>query len=402
MFRLKINLIMLLIVTIVCSSVLFAFSKKGKVKEIDLGMHCTQEIFALKMFNQVEKDQNFMISPLSISLALGMCLTGAEKETYSEIANVLEFEGIKIDEINDFFKGQHDEIVNLDPDITINIANSFWYKKEITIQSGFIKDMKNYYSAEIKPADFNSPGTVDLINSWVRENTNDKIEKITDFIPPMMNVYLINAVYFLGSWTREFDSKQTRKGKFHTSAKTNIQCEMMSMDEDFKYLENELFQAVNIPYGEGKLMMTIFLPLPDFNLDHFYRELTPENWQQWKEEFTMTDGYLQFPKFKMEFSIDLVETLRSLGMIEAFDSQSADFKRLAKDTFLYIDEIKHKTFINVNEEGTEAAAITSVGMKTVSIPPPGFVMIVNRPFSFMIRNENTIIFAGNVVEPVYN
>ncbi|MBN1327708.1 MAG: serpin family protein, partial [Candidatus Cloacimonetes bacterium] len=253
---------------------------------------------------------------------------------------------------------------------------------------------------ELSELDFSDPKSAQLINNWVREKTSGKIDRIVaDRLDPMMVMYVLNAIYFKGSWSDEFDKKRTHPDKFLLSDNSSIMTDMMNKETDLEYFENELFQAVNLPYGNGAFMMTVLLPQSNKNLTDLIENLTIEKWNTWKDGFSMLDGVLSLPKFKLAYEIELKKILKSLGMNAPFQSNLADFSQITTSSELFIDEIKQKTYVDVNEEGTEATAVTSVGMKTVSIPKPGFIMKVNRPFLFMIRDQKSILFIGKISSP---
>ena len=361
--------------------------------------------FGLKLFKEIAKtqvDTNIFISPLSIAMALSMTYNGSAGTTEEAMRNTLEFGNMSFQDINESFKSLIQLLTNLDPKVKFQIANSIWYRLGFSVEQDFLDVNKTYFDAEVRDLDFSSPTAPDIINAWVDENTNGKIKEIIDRINPLVVMYLINAIYFKGTWTYEFDKDLTTDDIFTKTDSSQVPCRMMNQEGNFSYLENTDFQAVDLPYGDGKFSMTILLPKPGKSIDEFIAEITTENWIQWTNAFTENAGKLYMPKFKLEYEIKLNKSLSNMGMGIAFDIRQADFSRINPNEDLFISEVKHKTFVEVDEEGTEAAAVTSVEISLTMTDPTGFIMVVNRPFVFIIRenHSNTILFMGKVVEPV--
>lgn len=366
--------------------------------------------FGLKLFREIVKqdeDSNVFISPLSISMALGMTYNGAEGATEEAMRNVLELAGLTEQEINESYRSLIDLLTQLDPQVIFEIANSIWCREGFPVKEEFININQTYFDAEVATLDFNKPDASKTINGWVDEKTHGKITKIVpDEIDPETVMFLINAIYFKGTWTCEFDEEDTREDWFTLPDSSQIRCQMMRQENEFSYFENDLFQAIDLPYGNEKFSMTIFLPKPEVDIDSLISQFNQENWGNWLGSFASDSGKLYFPKFTLEYKIKLNDVLTALGMGIAFDGSRADFSGIADLTQLpgnlYITKVLHKTFIEVNEEGTEAAAVTSVEIGITALPPSGFVMRVNRPFVFAIRESHsqTILFMGKIVEPV--
>jgi serpin B len=364
--------------------------------------------FGLKIFreiNKAEKDKNVFISPLSISMALGMTLNGANGETKEAMQNALELAGLSDQQINENYQSLIDLLVGLDPKVKFQIANSIWYRNDFAFKESFININKKYFYAKVAGLDFTNPQSANIINSWVEDNTNGKIKKIVDQIEPQIVMFLINAIYFKGTWTYEFDKNQTQDDSFHLPDGSEKTVPMMELSRKLAYYESDEFQAVDLPYGDGLFSMTIILPAPHINVNDFLMRLSAENWNLWTGSFSEKKGTLFFPRFKLEYEKLLNEVLKSLGMAIAFDQDQADFTRMfdkVSDINLYIDKVKHKSFVEVNEEGTEAAAVTSVEVGMTSVGPGStFVMRVDRPFIFAIREHHsgTILFIGKIIDP---
>ncbi len=287
---------------------------------------------------------------------------------------------------------------NVDPNVQVLIANSLWAQQGFFLKPEFLQTNQEYYQANVTELDLINPQSLSIINNWVSQKTQGKIEKIVDKIRPDEVLFLINAIYFKGNWKTPFDKSKTANKTFSLSDGSSKQHPMMCQTAVYGYYETDKFEAVSLPYGkEGSLSMYIFLPRLNSNLETFLQQLTPENWNKWMQEFRKTNCIIEIPRFKMEYKVELKSTLIALGMGGIFDISKADFSRMTTDNNVAVDSVKHKTFVEVNEEGTEAAAVTSIEL------PRGlsFQMNVNRPFFCAIRDHTTgtILFMGTIVDP---
>ncbi|MBR8828978.1 MAG: serpin family protein [Gomphosphaeria aponina SAG 52.96 = DSM 107014] len=356
----------------------------------------------LQTLMQEEEQQNIFISPTSIAYALAMAYNGANGETQQEIATALGLQAMSLAEINSAFQLWQENLANIDPKVQLDLANSLWLREGFSFLPQFLENNESFYNAQIETLDFTNPDSPRIINGWVKENTGGKIEEIVDNLHPDDVLFLINAIYFQGSWTQEFNQELTVEKPFYLADGGTKQLPMMSQEGYFSYYENEQFQAVSLPYGAGRLSMYIFLPREDSNLATFLGELTAENWEQWLAEFTQQKGSVTIPRFQLEYDITLNSVLQSLGLERMFDSEKADFSNMTPNP-VYVNQIKHKTFVEVNEEGTEAAAVTSIGIRAMSALPTeeSFHIIVDRPFFFAIRDHQTgtVLFMGSLIEP---
>jgi serine protease inhibitor len=359
--------------------------------------------FGLKLFREIikeKKNSNVFISPLSISMALGMTYNGANGETQEAMQKTLELSGLTIEEVNQCYKHLIESLTQLDPKVRFQIANSIWYRQSISAKEEFVNLCKKYFGAVVTGLNFNDPAAVDIINAWVKENTNGKITEIVDApIDPLTVMFLINAIYFKGTWTYQFDEDETKDDWFRLPDGTRKPCKMMEQRGFYKYYESEYFQAVDLPYGDGDFSMTIFLPYWSVNIDSLIEQFNNENFNYWLSCFSSDSGDIYIPKFTLEYELKLNDALKALGMGIAFTS-FADFSKMYENVTVWIDEVKHKTFVEVNEEGTEAAAATVVEI-TYGPGPPGFWMRVDRPFVFVVRENKsqTVLFMGKIVEP---
>jgi serpin B len=265
-------------------------------------------------------------------------------------------------------------------------------------REGFLTTCSKYYSALVRGLNFDDPTSVDTINAWVEDNTNGRIEKIwEDRIEKGIVMFLINAIYFKGIWTYQFDKNDTKDDWFYLPDGSMKRCRMMEQRGFFDYFKNEAFEALDLPYGDGNYSMTIFLPRWGSDIDSLIEELNQENLNDWIGGFEKDSIDVYIPRFKLEYETEFNNVLTRLGMGIAFNSSKADFTKMYEQGGVWIDTVKHKSFIEVNEEGTEAAAATVVVM--TKGPPSGFR--VDRPFLFMIREKisGTILFVGKIVDP---
>ena len=343
-----------------------------------------------------ESGPNIFISPLSISIALTMTYNGAVGETERAMARVLEIDALDLDTVNQSNAALRTSLENPGPKVEISIANSLWSRQGVEFNPNFLERNRQFFEAEITPLDFSIPQAITIINEWADTNTNGKIEKIVSEISPQTVLFLINAVYFKGSWQDEFDTSQTRSDIFHLSDGSEKQVKMMNRTGDYSYFRGEHFEAAGLSYGDGRLSMYIFLPNHDSNLNEFLEGLNAESWEHWISQFHKETIYMMLPRFKLEYEVTLNDVLEALGMGIAF-SGGADFSGMGP-LGLFISEVRHKTFVEVNEEGTEAAAVTAVTMATSAKP----VFRVDRPFFFAIYDAmtKTILFMGTVTEPM--
>ncbi len=363
--------------------------------------------FGFKLFKQIVSDQpdsNIVISPLSVAMALGMTYNGAEGTTREAMDSVLELNGMDIQEVNQSYRSLIDLLVNLDPSVTFRIANSIWYRDDFPVAHDFIDLNQTYFYAQVDALNFGDPNAADIINDWVLDNTNGKIEQIVQPpIPPYIVMFLINAIYFNGNWTYQFDPEETYEDTFHLPDSMLAACQMMFQENTFKYYSNDQFQAIDLPYGDGLYSMTILLPSPPTDINALIANLNQSDWDEYVNGFQGNDLYLHMPKFKLSYEDSLKNDLTALGMGIAFDDTLADFSGMLDQSSglegrLFINEVRHKTFLRVDEEGTEAAAVTSVEVGYTSAPSSFYI---NRPCVFLIRENHsgTILFMGKIIRP---
>ncbi|HBR00722.1 serpin family protein [Roseofilum sp. Belize Diploria] len=360
--------------------------------------------FSFKLWQQLlaqEETKNIFISPSSVAIALTMTYNGASGDTQTAMANALELQGMSLNDINQAYATLKQRLENTDESIELSIANSLWGRNDVNFKADFLQQTKTYYDAKVRSLDFTDPATPKHINNWVQRQTKGKIPQIVDQINPDDLLFLINATYFHGQWQNEFNPTLTQERPFYLLNGQEKQHPMMFQTGSYDYLENEQFQAIRLPYGDGRFSLYVFLPQPEQNLSQFYAQLNSSIWQTWLGQFQENEGSIALPKFQLEYGVELKPVLSALGMDLAF-SQQADFSEIS-DISAKIDGVKHKTFVEVNEKGTEAAAVTSVGIVATSIRPPSnpFEMVVDRPFFCAIYDHETQtpLFFGSIVNP---
>ncbi|MFW5805865.1 MAG: serpin family protein [Bacteroidales bacterium] len=384
-------------------------------KEIELSqtqknMVASGNTFSFELIRTVhessDENKNLMISPLSVHLALAMTANGAKENTLDEMLDVLGFQDFDMDEFNAYFKYLMDELTELDPEVEMEIANSIWYRNNFDVLSSFLDVNQEYYNAEIEALDFGSPDAVSTINNWVADATHQKIDEIIDEIPDEAVMYLINAIYFYGTWQYEFDKSQTEDKNFYLADDETVEVPMMQMEADLKYFSADGTSIVEIPYGRGNFVMDVILPAQDQAPENVLSTLTAATWSEWTSSLYERPMILSMPKFKFEWGKkDLKDVLESLGMHDLFDEDAADLSGINEQMQLYVSKVLHKTYIDVNEEGTEAAAVTAVEISNTSAGDDDaqpFYVNVNRPFIFLIRERSTesILFSGVVNNPL--
>lgn len=397
------------LVLLFASLVLYvACDKEGDLpKEINLPPESAELVksdnaFGLNLFKAINErenpSENVMISPLSISLALTMTYNGAESETKKAMEEAMFLSGFSRDEINALNKQLVTALLTHDPSVQLEIANSIWYRNDFQIKPEFASVNQENYDAMIQALDFSDPKTKDVINSWVAEKTHDKIEDIVDQIKAESFMFLINAIYFKGEWKYQFAPRDTREGDFYLADGTIAKADFMHGEFDVNMLQNDLFTAIELPYGKGNWSMFVMVPQYEKSLDDLLVDFKPEKWAEWQKSFhPASDVSITFPKFTFEYEKSLKEVLSAMGMERAFTS-AADFSGILDGGGIQISDVKHKTFIEVNEEGTEAAAVTSVEMELTSA---GNFFAANRPFVFVLaeKSTSTILFLGKFMKP---
>jgi serpin B len=350
----------------------------------------------LTRLSATEDGKNVFLSSFSTAIALTMTYNGAEGETKQALANLLGVEGLDLQEINEANAALMAMADGLGADVQLAIANSIWLRSGVSASPDFIERMADFYRGEVASLDFATTEAVNTINGWVSRKTQGKIaELVTLNLIRDAILILINAIYFKGIWTNKFDAARTTERPFTLVDGNQKAHPMMAQSGRYDYFENDLCQAVSLPYCDGRVSMLVFLPKPAISLASFLPLLTTENWDQWIARFHEVKGSIVLPRFKVEFGTDLFPALIALG---GQALAATDFLGMGAGP-LMISNVIHKTFVEVNEEGTEAAAATAVIMAR-SIEP-SFDMIVDRPFLCTIRDNETgiLLFTGILSDP---
>ncbi len=363
----------------------------------------------MKLFEKITQEEtgkNVMISPLSIAIAMTMVTNGASGENLTEMKNVLELSDMEMDAVNTQFKELIQSLISADQNLTLEIADSVWIDSTFSneVKESFTKTLEDNYFTESFIENFYEDQTVDKINKWVSENTNGKIDKIINEIGPDAVMYLINAVYFNANWTTTFDKSETKAKTFYTKTGEKS-CDFMTFKENqsfkFKTVEDENYPAsvVRLPYGRGVFSFYGILPEDkNTDIDSFIANMKEKGIDTYLENLTIEEAYVNMPKFKFEYSKHLMEIFNMLGMEKAFKGEKA-FLNIAENHDVNISDIFHKTYIDVNESGTEAAAVTEVEMSDSAASMA--IFNANHPFVFVIRDDRNgaILFMGKVEDP---
>lgn len=380
---------------------------KIELRSTDKDILKTDQQFAFEFFGKVfdeetkGEDKSFMVSPFSLSMALAMTWNGAAGETKSAMQETLKWNDFENDDaVNSYYQKLKEALLKTDPSTKLSIANSIFTNKFVAIKPDFIKTNTNYYNATVQSVDFSLPATKDIINKWASDNTNGLIKKVIDKTNPEDLMYLLNAIYFKGIWTTKFDVKNTSKKTFMTENGAKQTADMMSQTAKFNYIEDETMQIVQLPYGNQAFSMLVLLPKDGKKQADVVAALqNKEYWSKTVASLSEKEVDLHLPKFKTEYSKKLNDVLISMGMGVAFNPYQANFSRMS-DVQAYIDFVKQDTYISTDESGTEAAAVTTVGIGITSIPvaPQKVVFNANRPFLYLIQENSTgaILFMGSV------
>lgn len=357
--------------------------------------------FAFSLFNEIaseETEVNYMISPVSASLALGMMYNGAEGETKTAFEDTFNYGTASLEEVNSVNQGIMKQLTDDSSGAVFDIANSLWIRNDFPVKRSFVDLNQKYYDAEVRNMDFSDPETKDIINNWVATKTRDKIEKVIEgSIPSELVMYAINALYFKSDWKYTFKEEDTHDLPFYPENSVAENVPMMRMTQDLDYFSNEDFQSVRLPYKNDKYNMMVFLPNADRTIVDLVTEMNVETWATWLKAYTEQQIAFTMPKFKYSFDTEFSNALINMGLGVAF-SDGANFSGLSDDS-TKISFVKQKTFIEVNEKGTEAAAVTTVGATNSVSGALGFTL--DKPFLFVIteKETNAICFIGKVGMP---
>ncbi len=365
--------------------------------------------FAIDFYSQVsqESDDNIFFSPWSVMTAFAIAHEGAKGNTAEQMQNVFGFSSNETQRQNEF-KSVNDELNQKDSSYKLQVANGLWLANFFEPLKEYVDVAKNYYDSEVSIVDFVGNEGIDTINSWVSEKTNDKIKDILK--PGSTNadtrLVITNAIYFKGTWITQFDEENTSEQNFTVDSDTITKTPMMNLYQTQQvYGETDEIKILELPYEGDKLSMLLLLPKEIDGIDDLENSLTVENLKQWGESLSIHDvRTVSIPKFELETDYNLISPLQNLGLSDAFDENKADFSGITTSESLFIAFALHKAYVDVNEEGTEAAAVTAIGIGTTSVdpnPPPVFTFVADHPFIFVIQDNETghILFIGKMTNP---
>lgn len=343
---------------------------------------------------------NIFVSPLSLHIALGMLLNGAEAETRAGIIKTLKAEGSSVEELNKAYRTLLKEMPEADNKVKLSIANSVWYRREFSVKQSFQQVLKETFDAQISGEPFDD-STVKKINQWASDHTQGKIKQVIDQIQGDMVMFLMNALYFKGDWKYTFDKKQTKDWNFQLANGSDKKVKMMFTESDLRSYANDDFTAVELPYSSGQFNLTLFVPRAGKNLNAVLQKFDHTKWEAVQSALAAGTVRVGLPKFTLEYEIQLKKVLSDMGMSKAFES-SAELNGISDDGRLSVGFVKQNTFLGIDEEGTEAAAVTTIGVVLTSVGPgTPKTVIADRPFFFVIseKTSNTILFTGRIVNP---
>ena len=370
--------------------------------------------FGFRLLGAVQKKApagNVVLSPVSAALDLAMALNGATGETRQQMLTALSLGGSDISAINTA-NAQLIKVIRTPANsVTLSVADSLWVdNRRVTLRPDYVKRMQEAYDAEITAFDFSDPGAAARINGWASKQTQDRIPKVIDRVDPADLALLLNAVYFKGQWTHKFDKAQTQQRDFTLAGGAVKQVARMAQAGHFDYFDTPDLQAIRLPFGAGDLVMEILLPGKSSSLSALEAGLTPEHWAAWRAQHTSRSGRIELPRFELKSSYHLNEPLQALGMVRAFHSDGPEAAQLTEMLaptqghagHFFISSVLQSTYWKVDEEGSEAAAVTTIGVRAaVMRPEQPFQMIVDRPFFCAIedRRSGALLFIGAIYDP---
>jgi serpin B len=367
--------------------------------ELRVGSAATD--FGVRLLHAVhaaEPKPNVLVSPLSVSMALGMTLNGAVGGTFEDMRRTLGFDMLEEAQINEAFRGLIAQLRARDPKVEFRLANAVWHKRTFQVKPPFLAAVRDYFDAQVAALDFRDPAAPRTISRWAERQTGGRIRNLVNRIDPLDRMILVNAVYFKAPWTLPFEPHATRTGPFRRADGSTVQVPLMTADRVYAYYRDAEVQLVELPYADTAFSMVLLGPAGNNTLDVVAAALTPRRWHDWMAQLEPGRLMLTLPRFSFEYELELRRVLTVLGMGVAFQPRVANFTRIADLDDLHISKVQHKAFIDVHELGTEAAAATSVTVSITSMPPE---LRFDRPFIFAIRERSsgTLLFVGRVGDP---
>lgn len=375
---------------------------QDQVSLIGSGNSFSFDIFT-RVMNSAGQNENVMISPLSISFALSMTVNGATGATRDSMMEALKLNGLTPEAVNKSFKDLTASLLSVDKRVLMSIANSVWIENDFSAKQSFIDILTSYYDSESRYFDINDASAPDKINQWIEDNTNGLIKEMIDKLDDNAVMLLINAIYFKGKWQSQFDKTKTTSLPFYKFGGNQADVQMMKQKEDFKVFTGEEFLMAEFPYGQGNFVMDVILPNERDGLNVLQSKINDTNFTAWLNQMRTRETEVTFPRFKYGFKKKLKDVLTEMGMGIAFKDY-ADFSNISEQYDLKINDVTHQSFIETNEEGTEAAAATVVEIVNTSMPPAPLEFKMDHPFIYIIRETqtNSIIFMGRVSDPSVN
>jgi serpin B len=363
--------------------------------------------FALDLYARLRtgRSENLFFSPASLSTSLAMTYAGAGGQTAEQMARVLHFR-LPQEKLHPAFGElrRYWDVEGTERDYRLSVANRLWGQEGFHFVTGFLAVTREHYGAELAQVDFvrRTDQAIQRINAWVDEQTQGKIR---DLVPPgvldaMTRLVLTNAIYFKGDWTEPFRKEATQVAPFRISASQLADVPLMYQQDDFRYWAGDSLKVLELPYGKGDLAMLVLLPDAIEGLSTLEAKLSTDNLSRWQSGLRKREVRVHLPRFKLDSQFQLADVLKAMGMTRAFTHGEADLSGMSNEEELFVSVVIHKASVDVNEEGTEAAAATGVGVKASAIVVPA-VFRADHPFVFLIRDRRTgsILFLGRLVNP---
>jgi len=370
--------------------------------------------FGFRLLNAAQKaipSGNVVLSPVSAALNLSMVLNGADGQTRQEMLATLSLSGSEVAAVNQA-NAQLIKIIRTPAtNITLSVADSLWAdSRRATLRPDYVKQMQAWYEAEVADLDFSNPGAAARINSWASKETQGRIPKVIDRIDPAELALLLNAVYFKGQWAQKFDKAKTQQRDFTLAGGSVKQVPRMMQAGRFDYFETPQMQAIRLSFAGGDLVMEVILPAKSSSLAALEAALTPGHWADWQAQYAPRPGTIELPRFELKSHYRLNEPLQALGMRRAFQPESAQLAGMFSTATgqpragrFFISSVQQSTYWKVDEEGSEAAAVTTTGIRTAAVarPQQPFQMIVDRPFFCAIQDQRSgaLLFVGAIFDP---
>ena len=353
--------------------------------------------FALNLYRQLSGMESKVVSPMSITYLMGMLANGADGNTQQEILKAIGCEGLNVQELNALYHGLMQSAGRLDKKTIVNIANYVAVNKQNHLNSDFGKMVSDTYQARVESLDFSSSKSTAKINDWCKAHTDGMIPKIIDQIDPSAISYIMNAIYFNGTWQEKFDAKNTKQENFRGYTRDIQKVSMMHQVEKFYYTENNTFKAVDLPYGNGIYRMTVLLPNEGKSIDDMMKGMTVDKLEEINSQMEKCMVNLKLPKFTTEMELPLNSIISNLGAPSIFLPGKANFNHFANGNF-FVSKMLQKAKIEVNEQGTKAADVTAAIMLTSMAPMEmrNVEFHADHPFVYLITDTNSgaILFMG--------